>query len=95
MAASSFDATHRVVHLAHHLRLRRMDHWGTLVSEHKPYPQEHPHFIQGREFERARIIALLEAEHSEFTFRGDENKGTYIDDCAACFAIALIKGENE
>lgn len=29
------------------------------MSEHKPYPQEHPHFIQGQEFERERIIAAV------------------------------------
>ena len=49
----------------------------------------------GAEAERERIIALLEAEHSEFTYQHQENKRVYIDDCSACFAIALIKGDNK
>lgn len=44
------------------------------------------------EAERERIIALLEAEHSEWTAQHQENKRVYIDDCSACFAIDLIKG---
>lgn len=44
--------------------------------------------------ERYRIIELLDAEHSEYTYQHQENKGAYIDDCPACFAIAIIKGEN-
>lgn len=51
-------------------------------------------FSFGREREREVIIALLDAEHSEYTYQHQENKGAYIDDCPACFAIAIIKGEN-
>lgn len=47
-----------------------------------------------RREERERIISLLDAEHSEYTYQHQENKKAYIDDCAACFAIAIIKGEN-
>jgi hypothetical protein len=47
-----------------------------------------------REQERERIIDLLDSEHSEYTYQHQENKGAYIDDCSACFAIAIINGEN-
>lgn len=49
----------------------------------------------GKYQERERIIALLDGEHSEFTHQHQENKRAFIDDCAACSAISLIKGENE
>ncbi len=51
-------------------------------------------FDRGQEAERERIIALLDLEHSEYTYQHQENKGAYIDDCSACFAIAIINGEN-
>lgn len=47
-----------------------------------PYPQNHPHYIQGVYAERERIIALLEES---------EMSGSR----AAEYFIALIKGENE
>lgn len=57
------------------------------MSEHKPYPQEHPHFIQGREHERARIIELVE--------RFIPNPHTINDGCESCnlhrTILALIK----
>jgi hypothetical protein len=49
---------------------------------------------KGVKMERERIIALLDLEHSEYTYQHQENKGVYIDDCSACFAIAIIKGED-
>jgi hypothetical protein len=45
--------------------------------------------------ERERIIALLDSEHSEFTAQHQGDKKMYIDDCAACFALALIKGDSQ
>lgn len=44
--------------------------------------------------ERHSIIALFDSKHSEFTYQHQENKGAYIDDCWACLALSLIKGES-
>jgi len=49
----------------------------------------------GEWMERERIIALLDSEHSEFTAQHQGDKKMYIDDCAACFALALIKGDSQ
>jgi hypothetical protein len=47
----------------------------------------------GENQERERIIALFETEHSEFTAQHQQDKNAYIDDCFACLAIELIKGD--
>lgn len=63
------------------------------MTEHKPYPQEHQHFIQGREFERERIIALIQAERD--AMRSSRSPSDWEQSYGLDIAIALIKGENE
>ena len=43
--------------------------------------------------ERGRIIELLDGEHSEWTAQHQEDRSVFIDDCSACFAIDIIKGD--
>jgi hypothetical protein len=47
----------------------------------------------GARRERERIIALLDAEHSEFTEQHQTDPIYLGDDCSACFSIAVIRGE--
>lgn len=44
------------------------------------------HFQQGRDYERERIIALLDNANSIYDWHSN---------CRLCEAIALVKGENE
>jgi hypothetical protein len=43
--------------------------------------------------ERERIIKLLEANHYKNTWEHYPTKWVYMENCMACNAIALIKGE--
>lgn len=51
--------------------------------------------LQGREYERERIIALLEqyldCEFTDYDYLGFRDHSPY---CKACELVALIKGEN-
>lgn len=61
----------------------------------KPYPQNHPHYIQGVYAERERIIALLERLEKR-TSNGEQYDEINIGECIGInSAIRAIKGENE
>ncbi len=52
-------------------------------------------FYDGKQAEQDRILALLEAAHYENTWEHYPTKWVYMENCMACNALWLIKGESD